>query len=480
MYFMLQFSNVKGYIVTMTIWSPDLSVRRGPRYLAIADALAEDIAKGNLVAGERLPTHRDLAWKLGVTVGTVSRAYAEADRRGLLSGEIGRGTFVLKPADNCYPILSAPPKSLFEFIDLRQARPPAGPAARALRETLLRIAESPNCGGVLGYQQERRNAAFSQTAADWLRPAGLRFDGDEIVPTLGAQGAISLCLSTFLEPGDRLALGSLSYHSMQALARQSGIRLTPLDLDEEGLLPESFEAACRSHQIKALYCIPVLQNPTTGTLSLERRRAIARIAEHYDVAIIEDDIFRLLLDSAPPSFKELVPKRTFYITSFSKTLDPGLRLGMLVPPRNEREKARQSVTTRCITLPPLMQEISSDWIKSGQADQILLAAKEELMARREMLFNLLGRWEVRCPAGCPFAWLELPEPWQSASFAAEMRAYGVGLSTANDYAVGRHLPQQAIRIGIGAASSRDALEQGLMRITALLEKEPIATSNPLV
>lgn len=477
---MLQFFCVNCYIVTMTIWAPDLSERRGPRYLAIADALAEDIAKGNLVGGERLPTHRDLAWRLGVTVGTISRAYAEAERRGLLAGEIGRGTFVLETADKAGRALAVPPQSLLDFIDLRQARPPAGPASKALRDSLLRIAESPNCGGVLGYQQEKRAAVFSQAAAKWLRPAGLILEGDDIVLTLGAQGAISLCLSSFMEPGDRLALDSLTYHGMQALARQSGIRLTPLEIDRDGLVPESFEAACRSHQIKALYCIPVFQNPTTATLNLARREAIAEIAGRYGVMIFEDDIFRLLLEGAPPSLKQLAPDRTFYITSLSKTLAPGLRLGLLVPPRNEREKARQTVTARCITLPPLMQEVAADWINSGQATEILMAGKQELAARRRMLFNLLGRWSIRCPADCPFAWLELPEPWQAPSFAAEMRAYGVGLSTANDYAIGRQLPQQAVRIGIGAASSRDALEQGLMRIANLLEKVPIATSYPLV
>src|SRR5215472_18586915 len=78
----------------MTSWLPDLSRRNGPRYRAIAEALAEDVREGRLADGARLPTHRDLAWKLRVTIGTVSRAYAEAERRGLIVGEVGRGTFV--------------------------------------------------------------------------------------------------------------------------------------------------------------------------------------------------------------------------------------------------------------------------------------------------------------------------------------------------------------------------------------------------
>src|SRR5512136_598650 len=83
-----------GIIVIVTSWQTDIALRPGPRYRAIADALAEAVRGGSLPVGTRLPTHRDLAWQLRVTVGTVSRAYAEAERRGLISGEVGRGTFV--------------------------------------------------------------------------------------------------------------------------------------------------------------------------------------------------------------------------------------------------------------------------------------------------------------------------------------------------------------------------------------------------
>src|SRR5476651_2065184 len=93
----------------MTLWLPDLSNHRGPRYRAIADALAADIASGRLATGQQLPTHRELAYRLSVTVGTVSRAYGEAVRRGLIGGEIGRGTFVRARVEAAAPGLGAGP-----------------------------------------------------------------------------------------------------------------------------------------------------------------------------------------------------------------------------------------------------------------------------------------------------------------------------------------------------------------------------------
>ncbi|HZF36691.1 MAG TPA: winged helix-turn-helix domain-containing protein, partial [Candidatus Angelobacter sp.] len=88
----------------MTIWQPDLNSVSGPRYLAIVDALAFDLDNGKLRAGDRLPTHRDLAYRLGVTVGTVTRAYSEAERRGLIKGEVGRGTYIRDRSGRSLPV----------------------------------------------------------------------------------------------------------------------------------------------------------------------------------------------------------------------------------------------------------------------------------------------------------------------------------------------------------------------------------------
>src|SRR5438034_9496690 len=108
----------------MTMWTPDLRERSGPRYLAIAEALAQDTGGGRLRPGTRLPTHRDLADRLGVTVGTVTRAYAEAARRSLVSGEVGRGTFVRAPVRRPTVAASAV-RARADLIDLTPNLPPS-------------------------------------------------------------------------------------------------------------------------------------------------------------------------------------------------------------------------------------------------------------------------------------------------------------------------------------------------------------------
>src|SRR6185369_12778242 len=134
----------------MTNWTPDLSHRGGPRYRAIADALAAGLQNGELKPGDRLPTHRDLAYRLGVTVGTVTRAYAEAQRRGLLEGHVGRGSFLagrpLPPAG-----LTMAEHDAAEMIELSLAFPPQA-SSELLQRSLAELARQPGVARLLNYQ----------------------------------------------------------------------------------------------------------------------------------------------------------------------------------------------------------------------------------------------------------------------------------------------------------------------------------------
>src|SRR5690348_232297 len=127
----------------MTSWQPDIGLRPGPRYRAIAEALAEDVRSGTLPAGTRLPTHRDLAWRLHVTVGTVSRAYAEAERRGLISGEVGRGTFVRAVAPAAPTLRFHADPAERNLVDFRVNRPRATSEAPLTARALAELAADP-------------------------------------------------------------------------------------------------------------------------------------------------------------------------------------------------------------------------------------------------------------------------------------------------------------------------------------------------
>jgi DNA-binding transcriptional MocR family regulator len=303
----LEVCGVNDYIVTMTMWQPRLSGRDGPRYLAIAEALAEAVASGALSADSRLPTHRELAERLGVTVGTVSRAYGEAARRGLVSGEVGRGTFVRGGA------VDEASEDRDETIDLAQNHPPE-PASRperaALASSLASIAGGADFGRLLAYPAAGGNPEDREAGAAWIGRAGVSAAADRVLVCTGSQHGLTVVLATLLRPGDLLLTEALTYAGLKSVVGLLHLKVAGLPVDAHGLRPDAFEQACRKGDARALYVIPTHHNPTTAVMPLERRREIAAIAERHGVTIVEDDVHGLLPESRPVPLAALAPERT--------------------------------------------------------------------------------------------------------------------------------------------------------------------------
>jgi DNA-binding transcriptional MocR family regulator len=457
----------------MTNWRPDLPAE-GVRYLAIADALAEDIAQGRLVPGTRLPTHRDLAWHLGVTVGTVTRAYREAERRGLLIGEVGRGTFVREGAGIAdYRIGGDLSLSAGAHCPLHYAAPPLVPAMAALAPTLHAIAETPGLTAFLDYPPNEGHEGHRQAGASWLARHQLAVSPAQVVLTNGAHHAVFTALMALTRPGDRILVEPLTYPGLQPLARLLDLRLEAVACDDEGILPEALAATAGAQEARALYCIPTLQNPTTATLGRERRQAIARIAEELDLAVIEDDIFRLLAETPPPPpISHFAPEQGIFITSLSKTTAPGLRVGFIAAAPRRVEALRQAALATSGKASPFSLEIARRWIQQGTAETILGELKQELAARRAIALSLLQDYEPRCTPGAMHLMLDLPEPWQAAEFAAAALDGGVKISTSQPFAVQPRYQKNAVRLCLGPPRSQDELRAGLERLRAVLERSP--------
>ena len=287
----------------MTGWMPDLTGRRGPTYLSIADALADDIQAGRLATGTRLPTHRELADALRVTVGTVTRAYGEAQRRNLISGEVGRGTFVGRAA-------GGPGRSEGLFgrvapmepglIDLSLNRAIQGLTGSDLADALRSLAEAEDLDTLLDYQPDPGAPTHRAAAAAWLNGRGLTASPEHVVLTTGAQSAITAVLSCLTHPQDIVLTEALTYPGVKSAARLLHLRLEGLALDEQGIVPAALERALRTTEARVLYAIPTLQNPTTRVMPLERRSAVVELCRRYDVTLIEDSVYSFLVEDAPP------------------------------------------------------------------------------------------------------------------------------------------------------------------------------------
>src|SRR5689334_10881842 len=318
----------------MTMWSPDLKLFTGPRYLAIVSAIADAVERGHLKAGDKMPTHRDLADAVGVTTGTITRAYSEAAKRGLLVGETGRGTFVKANVfEDAFPAVSLGADE--ELIDFSLNIPPLAvgdPLGQALTATLSRLAKRPGLSALLGYQPGIGLQRHRASGAAWVARSGLAVDTKQILICSGALHAMTVVFSTLANPGDTVFTESLTYSGMKNLAHLLHLRLKGLPTDDQGIIPEAFEKACRLERTKILYTIPTIQNPL-GTLMPEaRRREIADIAVRHDVAIVEDDVHSFMLPKPPLPLSSFAPENSCYILGTSKSIAGGMRIGYLVAP----------------------------------------------------------------------------------------------------------------------------------------------------
>jgi DNA-binding transcriptional MocR family regulator len=239
------------------------------------------------------------------------------------------------------------------------------------------------------------------------------------------------------------------------------------------MIPASLERACDSCEARVLYVVPTLHNPTTVTLSAERRQALAMIAKRRGLTIIEDDIFRLLAAEPPPAaIHSLAPERTYYITSLSKTVAPGLRVGFVATPPGAAEALALQQMIAGSRVASLTAEVARLWIAGGAAERILTDIRNELAMRRLIALKAFSDYEPSCTPGAMFLWLPLPEHWRAGEFARAAEARGVKVTPGSAFAVGRRANDQAVRICLGPAEDHDVLKEGLKQLSRLMAEGP--------
>jgi DNA-binding transcriptional MocR family regulator len=451
------------------MWTPHKLSPRGPVYLAIADALAADLEAGRVRPGDRLPTHRSLARTLGVNVVTVTRAYAEAARRGLVEGQVGRGTFVR--ALERRPSATARAPAASGAIDLSQNQIALDPAWLDPAEVLEALAEEASATFFSGYQpagpREHRAAG-----AQWLARAGLALPEERVLVTAGGQQALAVALASFTRPGDALLVEELTYAGMKSLAALFHLRLLPVALDDQGVVPEALEDACRRGNPRLFYCMPNLHNPTGVVLPPERRERIAELAERYDLLVLEDDASGFLLDAPPPPIAAFVPERGLFVSSLSKSFTPALRVGYLAAPAACVERLLQSQSALTWMTAPLTGAIASSVIRDGRLERIVAAKRAEVHRRRLLWEQSLGTLASPSHPASSCVWALLPEPWRGEEFAAEAEHQGVLLSAAEAFVVGRAHTPHAVRVCLGQPAARRQVGQAFERLAGILARGP--------
>jgi DNA-binding transcriptional MocR family regulator len=458
-------------------WTPRAFGDDSPVYLAIADAIAEDVASGRLRPGTRLPTHRELATLLGVDLTTVTRGYAEAQKRGLLVGRVGRGTFVRGSVPGSGASNGGTADAM---ADLSQNVPPQldpDLPAQALTATLEELSRSLDAGFLLRYHDNAGMELHRQAGASWISQRVSDPDPAKLVVTNGAQHAISVLLSTLAAPGDVVLAEELTYPAFRSAAEHLSLKVRGIEMDEDGIRIDAFRRACKAGA-RLLYLTPTLQNPTAISMPSSRRAALARVARQFDVRIIEDDVYGILVDDAPAPVATHAPERTYFLSSLTKAVAGGLRIGYaLCPTAADAERVAAGVRVSTWMAPPLMAHIASRWVRSRTAREILRANRAEATRRQALATRLLSDFKWHAARFSYHGWLELPEGWTTAEFVAQARRARVAVTPGDAFAVSGRCEPPAVRLSLTATRNRDALEDALGRTARLLELGPRATAT---
>jgi DNA-binding transcriptional MocR family regulator len=447
-----------------------------PLYRRLANAIAERIARGELAVGDKLPPHREIARALRINVTTVTRAFSTLQQRGLVEARRGRGTLVAAPDGNESGFKSAPSDES-GLIDLSVNRPASSAYLDALATLLPRLSKDHRYATVQDYQLPEGPLWARAAVAEWLAPVTGGGDPGRVVLTDGAQHGLACVLAAVAERGDVVLADTVTYQGINALCHSRGLDIRGVAMDRDGMRPDAFEAACAQWRPRVVFLVPSLHNPTTITLAEERRRELVTVARRYNVIIIEDDVYRPLLDVAIPSIASIEPELTVYVSGFSKCIAPGLRFGFVVGPRAVMGHVAAALRIDCWSMSPLTVLIGTTLLEENIAGRLIERQKEELRQRQALLSEVLGRFDVQTQPTSTHAWLHLPERWRGAAFARTCRQRGIGVLPADAFAIGREPVPHAVRINVAAARSQEDLRRGLEILAELMDSTHLHLSS---
>lgn len=437
----------------------ELPDRPGALHERVARAVEQWIREEQLRPGDRLPTHRAIARQAGVSIGTVTKAVELLAHRGILRGEIGRGTFI-----NHTPSL----RSHSGIIDLAVNGPPhviaeetlAAAADRALRNSLA----LPHGG----YASQRGTLQQRRVFADWLRRTRIDLAEEDLILTVGVQHGVHLAFQDLRSISRLIATESSTFPGALAAARALDMQMVPVRHDDDGMLPRDLDRALRETGAKLVYLTPVCHNPLGFEIGKERRRELLAVIEKHDAWIVEDDIYSVYATKQAPAFKELAPDRTYYLNGISKSLTPLIRVGVIAPPRHRCAEIASALRSEVWGPAPYGVEMACGLLELKADVSAAATLRLEAKTRIQLAKRALGLDSVPMPEGAPHVWLPMA-PARAEKVARLAAERGVRLTPPDASFVGGDFGG-GVRLSIMAPLTRDDLDRALRTVAALLDE----------
>lgn len=448
------------------MWVPEIAESEGPRYLALASAISQAIESGELQPGAQLPPQRDLARKLNVTVGTVGRAYNIVKERQLLSGQVGRGTFVREAAME-EGMLSALPERQPGTIDFACFSLSVPGLVDAISNAMIGVGHRSSLLPLQKYAPASGFLPHRTAGAAWVGRTGLRAVPEYTMVCNGTQQALMLALTALSKSGETVLSESLAYSGIKALGSILERKLEGVALDAHGLVPEDLEKRISETGARLVYMQPTCHNPTGATMPEARRRAVADILVRHGVYAIEDDGAIGALRDRPLPLAHYAPENVIYINGLSKAVSPALRVSYLVCPPQIFQHMSSTLHALTLANPPLMAELATTLINEGAAETIAQRNLKALAKRHKMMSQCLGDVPHFGHPATFFIWVGLPAHWTSLEFYEAARHAGVSVVPADNFLIGP-ATTPAIRISVNPWQKPETMEKGISILTRLM------------
>jgi DNA-binding transcriptional MocR family regulator len=432
-------------------------------YLKLADAIAADIANGTLRPGDRLPPQRSFAYDRRIAVSTASRVYAELLRRGLVVGEVGRGTFISGEARRG---ATAPAEPRGIRIDLEFNYPILPEQAVLIAKSLDDLGKPAALDAALRPATSVGTAAARNVAAACLSHGAWSLSPEQLVFTGNGRQAIAAALAAMVPTGGRCGVEALTYPFIKGIAARLGIGLVPLAMDDSGVRPDALEKAHREAHLSAVYTQPSVQNPLGMTMPAARRADLLRVVEALDLPVIEDQVYGFLADEPP--LAALAPDRCIVIDSLSKRVAPGLSLGFIVPPPRLRESMAASVRSGGWSASGFAFTAAQRMMGDGTVAELVRLKRRDARARQKLAADRLSGFDIQANQNCYHLWLTLPAHWRSQSFVAAAARRDIALTPSTTFAVTPGHAPNGVRLAL-ATPTMDQLDTGLRTLAAMLD-----------
>lgn len=445
------------------------------RHKELVDAWVQMIRAGQYLPGHRLPTHRAFAAQHSVALATATKVYAELEQMGLVVGEVGRGTFVREwKQDDSHPLdaFSLEAQNAGCRIDLSFSYPQTPQAGEMLKQAMLELMSQPNADRLMAHQPIAGSLMVRESLQRYFARKGVQVSFGQILLTTGAQQGLACAVMSLLQPGDVVAVDALTYPGFTGLAQHQALELQAVPWLDTGPDLDALQALLKQRPVKAIYCMPTLHNPTGWVMDLPSRQRLVALAEQHNVWLIEDASYAFLVESAPPPLLLMAPHRTVYVSSLSKSVGGGLRLGYVVAPPALIQRSVRVLRSIAWSQPTLPALLAAHWLEDGTVERLEIEKRRAARAKQKLAARCLTGLQLHAHPDSFFVWVKLPETVRAEPVTVRLAEQGIDVAPSSAFAVSSHYPH-AIRLNLGAHSLEE-LKPALQTIRRTIEDVELA------